>query len=446
MKKKPSSKQEIQNKLLVSTIFSNPWIPKDHRLPSLTGDGKGLSFKQMHFLKLLCKEALYGGAAGGGKSDALLMGALQYVDTPNYSAIIFRRTYADLTLPGALIDRSVEWLGGSEAKWNAQSHKWRFPSGATLAFGNLEREQDKFRYQSAEFQYVGFDELTQFTEPQYRYLFSRIRRLQGVEIPLRMRSASNPGNIGHDWVKQRFMVEGEKYGRIFIPATLDENKNLDRVEYVKSLNNLDPITRRQYLLGDWTARHGGSKFLREWFKDSFVNILPANIKRVRYWDMAATVPKANREPDYTVGALMGLEDGVFYIGDIKRFRKAPPATEAIIKTTAETDTSQNRNKKVHIYMEQEPGSSGIIATDHYARKVLVGYPFTPIRSTGSKSERANPVSTAAEAGNLKLVRASWNGVVLDELEAFPIGSHDDIVDAVSGAFSQLSKPRGRIVI
>jgi len=417
------------------TVLDNRWIPEDHRKPR--SDGKGLSNKQAEFLMEPSKEVLYGGAAGGGKSDALLMAALQYVDIPGYSAIIFRRTYADLTLPGALIERSLEWLGGTGAKWNAQSHKWRFPSGSTLAFGNLEREQDKFRYQSAEFQFVGFDELTQFTEPQYRYLFSRIRRLEGVNIPLRMRSASNPGNIGHDWVKQRFMTEGFDYGRVFIPATLDENLNLDRDEYVKSLNNLDPITLRQYLNGDWTARHGGSMFLREWFKDSFFNVAPVGCQRVRYWDMAATVPKANKQPDFTCGVLLGLFDGRFYVIDVKRFRKAPPETEAIIKTTAEED-----GMRVHIYMEQEPGSSGIIATDHYARRVLVGFSFSPIRSTGPKAERATPVSTAAEAGNLLIKRAVWNGLYLDELEGFPIGAHDDQVDATSGAFSQLSKPEG----
>ncbi len=380
---------------------------------------------------------MYGGAAGGGKSDALLMGALQFVEVPRYSSILFRRTYNDLALPGALMDRAMEWLANTPARWNNVKHIWTFPSGATLTFGNLEHEQDKFRYQSAEFQYIGFDELTQFLETQYRYLFSRLRRLENTYIPLRMRSASNPGNIGHDWVKRRFLIEGATHGRVFIPAKLKDNPYLDRQTYIQSLNQLDPITRRQYLNGDWTARHGGSIFLREWFKDQFVNIIPIDAEKVRYWDMAATKPKPHTDPDYTVGALVGLKNGQYYIGDIQRFRKAPPETEAIVKTTAELD-----GRYVRIFMEQEPGSSGVAMIDHYARNVLVGFTFRGIKTTGPKEERANPLSSAAEAGNVKLVRASWNGELLDEFEAFPIGSHDDIVDAVSGAVQQLARRTG----
>ena len=377
-----------------------------------------------------CREALYGGAAGGGKSEALLMAALQFVDVPKYSAIIFRRSYTDLALPGALMDRSQEWLGGTKAHFNTMNHIWTFPSGATLAFGNLEHEQDKFRYQSAEFQYIGFDELTQFLESQYRYLFSRLRRPVDSPIPLRMRAASNPGNIGHDWVKQRFMVEASQYGRVFIPAKLEDNPSLDRERYIESLNELDPITRMQYLNGEWTARHGGNIFLREWFQ--IEREAPAMLRLVRFWDMAATEPKRNRDPDYTVGALAGEAKGIFHILDIKRIRKPPPQVEALIKQTAQLDPHGTR-----IYMEQEPGSSGIGQIDYYARQVLRGFPFWGIKSTGPKAERAVPVSSAAEAGNVFLKQAPWNSMLLDEFEGFPETAHDDQVDAVSGAFEQL---------
>lgn len=388
--------------------------------------------KQAEFLMEPAKEVLYGGAAGGGKSDALLMAALQYVEIPRYAAIIFRRTYADLTKAGALIDRSLDWLGGTSAQWRAQEHKWIFPSGATIEFGNLEREQDKFRYQSAEFQYIGFDELTQFEESQYRYLFSRLRRLEGSNIPLRMRSASNPGNIGHDWVKRRFMLEGLQNGRIFIPALLDDNPSLDKQEYVKSLNQLDPITRRQYLLGDWTAKHGGSIFQREWFTDNIVNIAPHKIRCVRYWDLAATKPRQGTDPDWTVGVKMGKHKDITYVTDVQRFRGSPAIVENKIALTAQLDGQQTR-----IFMEQEPGSSGVSQIDYYHRKVLSGYSFYGVKTTGSKAERAAPFSSACEAGLVKLVQGNWIGAYLDELEAFPMGGHDDQVDASSGAFSQL---------
>ena len=121
-----------------------------------------------------CLEALYGGAAGGGKSDALLMAALQYVDVPGYAALLLRRTYADLALPGALMDRAAEWLSGTDAKWNGQEKSWSFPSGATTTFGYMATDADKYRYQSAEFQFIGWDELTQFPSDPYLYMLSLI--------------------------------------------------------------------------------------------------------------------------------------------------------------------------------------------------------------------------------------------------------------------------------
>ena len=208
--------------------------------------------KQAAFLLLPHREAFYGGAAGGGKSDALLMAALQYVDVPGYAALMLRQSYSDLSLPGALMDRARSWLSGTDAVWNEQRKTWRFPSGATLTFGYLEREADKYRYQGPEFQYIAFDELTQFSESQYRYLFSRLRRLEGFNVPLRMRSASNPGGIGHQWVMERF-ITNRAPGRIFIPATLDDNPHLDRAEYIESLSHLDSGTRDQLLHGDWFA-------------------------------------------------------------------------------------------------------------------------------------------------------------------------------------------------
>lgn len=382
---------------------------------------------------------MYGGAAGGGKSEALLMGALQFVDVPGYNAILFRRTYADFTLPEALMDRANQWLGGTSAHWNAMKHIYTFPSGARLTFGNLEYERVKYRYQSAEFQFIGFDELTQFTESQYRYLFSRMRRLEGVNIPLRMRTATNPGGIGHDWVKRRFITEGSSKGRIFIPARLEDNPHIDQEAYNEALNELDPVTRRQLRLGDWTARHGGSKFRREWFP--IVDEVPDRVRFIRYWDMAATEPKEGADPDYTVGMKVGILGGVYYVEDVQRFRKTPKTVETRIKQTAQID-----GRNVTIYMEQEPGASGKSLVDYYARKILTGYTFYGDRASGKKEIRANPASSAAEKKNINLVNGKWISDFLDELEAFPLGSHDDQVDALSGAITKLLEQPTRFVV
>ncbi len=206
--------------------------------------------RQAEFLSLDCREALYGGAAGGGKSDALLMAAVQYVHVPNYSAILFRRTYQDLNLPGAIMARSHEWLAGTGAKWNGTDKRWTFPSGAMLSFGYLDTDRDRFRYASAEFQFIGFDELTQFPEQWYRFLFSRLRRRAGIEVPLRMRAATNPGGIGHEWVRRRFIANLSRE-RPFVPALLADNPSLDRAEYLSSLAELDVTTRKQLEEGLW---------------------------------------------------------------------------------------------------------------------------------------------------------------------------------------------------
>lgn len=373
-------------------------------------------------------EILYGGSAGGGKSDALLMGALEYAEIPGYAALLLRRTYKELALPEAIMDRASEWLTPTDAKWHEDAKTWEFPSGATLTFGYLEGPRDHYRYQSSAFQYVGFDELTQFQESQYRYLFSRLRRLTGSDIPLRMRAASNPGGVGHEWVYNRFINPESKEDRLFIPAKLGDNPYLDQEEYVRSLNKLDPITREQLLNGDWNVRPEGGLFKREWF--NLISSPPAvEMPMCRFWDKAATLDGG----DYTVGALVGILDGRVYILDIQRVRLSPGGVERLILQTAMLD-----GPGVMIRMEQEPGSSGVDVIDHYARYVLPGYNFKGVKSTGSKVARASPLSTVAEAGNLYVLTKGWTQDFLDELILFPGGPHDDQVDAASGGFNALT--------
>ena len=191
------------------------------------------SLTQKAFLRSSHLEALFGGAAGGGKSSALLMAALQYVDIPDYSAILFRRTYADLSLPGALMDRFLSWVKEhDEVKWNGATYVATFPSGARITFGYLNNQNDYLRYKSSEFQFIGMDEVTEIREFDYRYLFSRVRKPNSgplSEVPLRMRAASNPAP---NWVRQRFITEAEESeDRVFVPSFLDDNPGIAPVSY-----------------------------------------------------------------------------------------------------------------------------------------------------------------------------------------------------------------------
>ena len=395
--------------------------------------------RQAAGLILSDREVFYGGAAGGGKSDWLLMCALQYVDIHNYSALLLRRTFAQLSKAGGLLSRSHEWLGPTDAQWNGEKHQWVFPSGATIELGHMQHEKDKYNYQGPEYQMVGYDELTQFSESQYTYLFSRLRRLKGSPIPPRMRAASNPGGEGHDWVKQRMLIEGKPKGRMFIPARLDDNPHLDRDEYLESLAELDPVTREQLLAGDWDIRPSGGMFKREDFE--IVSARPANAKRVRGWDFAATALKPGTDPDWTAAALMSMTpDGVFYIEDMVRQRTKPSGVEKLLKNVA---TQDGRNTAV--WLEQEPGSSGKIAVASMI-KLLAGFNVRAERPTGSKVDRAQPLAAQVAAGNVRIVNGPWVSDFLNEAQAFPEVAHDDQVDAASLAFSKLHGNRIKVQV
>lgn len=388
---------------------------------------------------LVCddRELLFGGAAGGGKSDCLLMGALQYIDHPSYSALLIRRTFSDLNKRGAILDRAHEWWDGTDAKWEASKSWFRFPSGATIAFGYLQAEVDKLNYQGTEYQYVAFDELTQFTESQYRYLLSRLRRLQGSTIPIRMRSGSNPGGRGHEWVKARFITGGREHGRRFIPSRMEDNPHLDQDEYAAMLAELDPITRAQLRSGDWDVRPDGELFKRAWFK--VVDLPPEKPRfRVRFWDLASTEAEEGKDPDYTAGVLMSWHEGVFYIEDVIAVRQSPSAVERTVRLAAERDSKLASVEPYEPLMEMEGGASGKALAAHYTRTVLAGFNARAERSVGDKVFYARPLSSAAEGDAVRLVRGPWNSSFLDEAVAFPVGSHDDMIDAASKAHARIA--------
>ena len=397
------------------------------------------SLTQKVFLRSYSLEGLFGGAAGGGKSSALLMAALQYVDVPNYSAILFRRTYADLSLPGALMDRFRGWVSAyDDVHWNANSYVATFPSGARVSFGYLNNTNDYLRYKGSEFQFIGMDEVTEIRESDYRYMFSRLRRPASgplSKVPLRMRAASNPAP---NWVRQRFIVEGKNEQRFFVPSFLTDNPGIDAESYRQALSVLDPVERRRLEMGDWWATTLGTLFDRTDFPiidGSDVPEITSSARAVRYWDLAATEPHSgNTDPDWTVGTLMIFDQGISYIMDVRKVRAKSDKVEAFIHQTAQED-----GKGVTIRMEQEPGSSGKALIDQYARYVVPGWDLQGIRSSGDKETRARPFAAAVANGNVRLVRGKWITDWLDEVSSFPEAcTHDDQVDSAVGAFTFLT--------
>lgn len=413
---------------------------------------------QTRFLASTAFEALYGGAAGGGKSDALLMGALRYVDRPTYRALLLRRTFPELLR--SLIPKSfTRYLPtGAKPVMSSQPH-WRFPSGAVIEFSHLQHESDVHKYQSAEYQFIGFDELTSFTEKQYEYMLSRLRTT--ADIPCRVRAGTNPGGEGADWVFKRWgpwldpecpvraepgqklyyvnTDEGPEWistpvsdalSRVFFPARVSDNPHLND-GYEQVLRGMDRVTRAQLLDGNWLAKPAaGEYFRRGWFK--FVQAAPAIVrKRVRAWDLAST----ENGGDWTVGVLLSRVDKTWCIEDVVRIRKRPSGVEAEVMATAKIDPPGTE-----IRIPQDPGQAGKAQAEAYIRQ-LAGKAVYAKPVTGDKITRAKPASAQVEAGNISIVEAPWNRPFLESLEAFPSpDAHDDDVDAFADAFNATIQP------
>lgn len=424
--------------------------------------------KQTIFLLLQdTLEVMYGGAAGGGKSEALLTAAAQYVDVPGYAALILRRSYRDLALPGALMDRAMTWWRNTEAHWDGTNYRWTFPSGAKIQFGYLEHEGDETRYQSAEFQRILFDELTQFSQAQYTYMFSRIRRLRGSEIPVGMRSASNPGGVGHLWVKKRWgLPDGRTHSnnRIFVPARLEDNPHLDQDTYELSFLELSEVTRAQLRYGDWTAQNLGGQFDPAWFtiiKSSEVPDKQFHTGQVRHWDLGSSEPteidpnpdytagchllKANKMPekirkrlveDIRAGAQIDMPTPPFwYILNMKRAQTHSGGVEEMLRMTAHLD-----GKSVPISIEQERGATGKLLIENYRRNILSGFQVHRLWTSGDKETRAGLVGGQASQGRYFVVEGDWTGAFLDEASLFKTKDiHDDQIDGLSGAQIQINK-------
>lgn len=426
---------------------------------------------QVRFLVDERLETLYGGAAGGGKSEAILMSALQHVDVKGYSALVLRRTYRELALPGALMDRARTWLTRPDIpdhlrpRWDSSSYSWVFPSGAKLTFGYLESFADTSRYQSAEFQFIAFDELTQFLKPMYLYMFSRMRKPVDSDLPIQMRAATNPGNIGHEWVREHFIPEDYHYAppderfarpwevnkdRAFFPARLQDNKHVDRESYSKSLENLDPITKAQLADGDWNVVGSGNIIKRNWVCDFHFSLdktsmmmrnrdvesgeeLP--LRRVSFGSVttrfitADTAMKTNEYSDYTAIGAWGIAelDGTWYLMllDIDRDRIAVPDIEGRILSMAEDWLCDE------IVVEDRVSGIGIIQSLRRSTKIPV-VAFNP--GTTDKVLRTSALQSIAKScrffANRKMKGYSE---YLNELLAFPEGMFDDQVDMSSMA-------------
>ena len=383
-----------------ATIYNNDFIPQ-----------KPFG-RQVRFLIYPSEESFYGGQAGGGKSSALLLSALQYVEEKNipeghdklkYNALIIRRTLEDLDMPNAIMDRAKQWLLPLEDKglvtWKEQKKRFIFNSGATLTFRYLSHNKHLNSYQGAELQFVGFDELTQFPENQYNYLHSRLRKLEDSDIPIRMRGASNPGGVGHDWVKRRFIDENSVLP--FIPSAYTDNKYLNQVEYSKQLDKLDELTRLQLKYGDWNA------VLKEGLlisRDRLNTALISYNKVYKEWQPAfcsiGIDPASTGQDKFAMSCLVYFNNGNIVLVDLDATPSAFP--EERLKNFI---IRNSKWKPYVVNFEQEPGSDSTYALKHWQNvlKDLVrkyGIIVKKTQSSNSKYNRARPTANLIRQNRL----------------------------------------------
>lgn len=431
---------------------------------------------QETFLNTPADIVLYGGAAGSGKTVALLMDALEHIEDPNFRAVYFRRNTTQLQ--GGLWPAAKKLFGmfGGEPKENKM--EIHFPSGATVKFAYMELDKHKEGHQGIEYSAVYWDEFTHFDRAQVEYLMTRMR--SGAEGDSYMKCSMNPDrdHFVYDWVEPYLDEHGypdpEKCGRLryfvmdgttmvsawelkdileqypleipqtytFIQGTIDDNPILDFIEpkYRGRLENSSPINVARLRYGNWNARAEGSNYFdRNWCE--LVDKAPIDKNVIRAWDVAATLPsEVNPNPDWTAGVKMSLaKDGCYYIEHVVRFRDRPSGVEDKILSTAVDDTT-----KTGVFIPQDPGAAGkSYATSLIRKLVSIGIRARAKPTNKDKVTRFAPFSAAAEAGLVKVVKGSWNDAYFTELEGFTGDgkTKDDQVDATSDCFACLNETR-----
>jgi predicted phage terminase large subunit-like protein len=371
----------------------------------------------------------------------------------------------------------MELFGPLGAELRSSAMEWVFPSGGIVKFAHIEEEKTVHAYQGMQAAMIGYDELVHFSITQFFYMLSRLRSMSGIPGYVRAATNPEPGWVADFiawWINQEtgFPIE-ERAGKLryfirrgdnlvwansreelmkdygaeqlpksvtFIPSKVTDNKILlskDK-EYLSNLHALSRVDRMRLLEGNWKVRPmAGTLFRKEWF--SVIDKLPTGMSMtvIRSWDRAAsTVSELNPDPDWTVGLkLIRCANRTYVVADMIRFRESPLQVERFVKNTADID-----GKHCSIGLEKDPGAAGICDIENYTR-LLTGFNVIISRPSHNKVSRAKPVSAQCEAGNVRVLKGPWNDAFFTELENFGEDStgHDDIVDALSQAYNELTQ-------
>jgi predicted phage terminase large subunit-like protein len=428
---------------------------------------------QTAFLVSRADIAIYGGAAGGGKTWALLLEALRHVDKPEFSAAFFRRTTVQIRNPGGLWDESGKLYPGRLGEPFSATLEWRFPSGARIKFAHLEHEKSVLEWQGAQLPLICLDELVHFSAAQFWNMVARNRSLSGVRPYIRATCNPDAGSwvaeliawwidaesglpitaragklrwfvrVGEalEWADKKADLARRHPGLppkslTFIPARLEDNRALTAADpgYRANLLALPRVERERLLNGNWKIRPAaGLLFNRGWCP--VVDAVPAGLIVKRGWDLAATPKTESNDPDWTAAVKIGRSaEGRYYVLDHRRLRATPAGVERFLANTAAED-----GPDVEVALPQDPGQAGKSQAAALVR-ALEGYTVRASPESGDKVTRFGPFSAQAEAGNVAVLRGPWNETWFSSLEAFPEAAHDDDADATSRAFGAFHTP------
>lgn len=448
---------------------------------------KPQSGAQTAFLASHAHIAIYGGAAGGGKTCAMLIHALSKKNVKGFGAVFFRHNHNQIFSEGGLWDESVKLysrIKGSSPQLGRSRWVFRDAGGKELSkisFAHIERDIEVLKWQGTQICGIYFDELTHFTEKTFFYMLSRNRSTCGIRPYVR--ASCNPDADSWvakliDWwidsetgypIKERsgiirwFLRRDEqlhwadtkeelieKFGLkspeeldepksvTFIASTIYDNKILLKANpsYLANLKALPIVERERLLNGNWKIKPAAGLYFKRSQIRSFLEKPPLDVVVwARGWDLAATSEDEGGEPAYTAGVLMGRrKDGSYVIADVVNIRLEANDVRQLIKHTAEKDRALY--KSVHIRLPQDPGQAGKAQAKSYT-KFLSGFIVKAVRETGSKEARAEPVAAQWQSGNIDIVIGAWNDAYLDQLESFPASKFKDMVDATSAAFAEL---------
>lgn len=444
---------------------------------------------QERFLSTSADIAIYGGAAGGGKSWSLLFCPLRYIKVQGFGATIFRRNYNQIFAQGGLWDESTGMYGAIPNTYSSQSRGvWIFNDKdgvpvSRVSFAHIEREEDLRSWQGSQIAMIGFDELTHFSKKIFFYMLSRNRSTCGVRpfvratcnpdanswvsefiewwidqdtgYPIQERSGKLRWFIQRDdviywadrkqdlWKEFELVTDEERAepkSVTFIASSVYDNEVLLKTNpsYLANLKALPTVDRERLLMGNWKIKPAAGMYFKRSQVGEILNVIPADvIQWVRCWDLAATEKDGKGDPAYTAGVLIGKRrNGRYVIADVINKQMSASDVRNTIRLTAQHD--RQKYKRVRVRLPQDPGQAGKEQAQSYI-KLLSGYDVTTVPETGSKESRAEPLAAQWQAGNVDLMHADWNDAYLQQMENFPDWKFKDMVDASANGFTELEK-------